>query len=174
MHPVEDRAPRRSRARGGRTQEGRPRLAGGRPTGAAAVLAAAVLLAGCGSGGGSGGGTASASASSDPSLGTVTVAEDGVQEVTIQTPDDYVFVPDTFTVAPGRVRLTVESTATQATHNFRFTPGAGVEEISEEIPLLTAGQTETIEFEVAAPGEHPFECSFHVQLGQVGVMTVRG
>jgi plastocyanin len=28
--------------------------------------------------------------------------EDGVQEVTIQTPDDYVFVPDTFTVAPGR------------------------------------------------------------------------
>ncbi len=141
-----------------------------------AVLAAGVL-AGCGSDGGSGGGTGGGTAapsSSDPSLGTVTVAEDGVQEVTIQTPDDYVFLPDTFTVAPGRVRLTVQSTASQATHNFRFTPGAGVEEISEEIPLLAAGQTETIEFEVTLPGEHPFECSFHTQLGQVGVMTVRG
>jgi plastocyanin len=141
-----------------------------------AVLAAGVL-AGCGSDGGSGGGTGGGTAapsSSDPSLGTVTVAEDGVQEVTIQTPDDYVFLPETFTVAPGRVRLTVQSTASQATHNFRFTPGAGVEEISEEIPLLAAGQTETIEFEVTLPGEHPFECSFHTQLGQVGVMTVRG
>ena len=136
---------------------------------AGAVLAVA-LLAGCGS---DDGGSA-ATPSTDPSLGTVTVAEDGVQEVTIQTPDDYVFVPDTFTVAPGRVRLTVQSTATQATHNFRFTPGAGVEEIPEEIPLLAAGDTETIEFEVTTPGEHPFECSFHVQLGQTGVMTVRG
>ncbi|MGY1786995.1 cupredoxin domain-containing protein [Geodermatophilus sp. SYSU D00698] len=136
-----------------------------------AVLAAGVL-AGCGSG--DDGGGAAAPSSPDASLGTVTTAEDGVQEVTIQTPDDYVFVPDTFTVAPGRVRLTVQSTATQATHNFRFTPGAGAEEIPEEIPLLAAGETETIEFEVTAPGDHPFECSFHVQLGQTGVMTVRG
>jgi plastocyanin len=146
-------------------------------TRAVAAAVAAVLLAGCGSGDGSGDGSDGATAaapSSDPSLGTVTVAEDGVQEVTIQTPDDYVWLPETFTVAPGRVRLTVESTATQATHNFRFTPGAGVEEISEEVPLLAAGQTETIEFEVTVPGDHPFECSFHVQLGQVGVMTVRG
>ncbi|MGY1733583.1 cupredoxin domain-containing protein [Geodermatophilus sp. SYSU D01045] len=138
---------------------------------AGAVLAAGVL-AGCGSGGDDGGTAAQPSAGAAP--GTVTTAEDGVQEVTIQTPDDYVFVPDTFTVAPGRVRLTVQSTATQATHNFRFTPGAGVEEIPEEIPLLAAGATETIEFEVTAPGDHPFECSFHVQLGQTGVMTVRG
>jgi plastocyanin len=140
---------------------------------AGAVLAAGVL-AGCSSDGGSDDGGTAAAPSADPSLGTVTLAQDGVQEVTIQTPDDYVFVPDTFTVAPGRVRLTVESTAAQATHNFRFTPGAGVEEIPEEIPLLAAGQTETIEFEVTVPGDHPFECSFHVQLGQVGVMTVRG
>ncbi len=147
----------------------------------AAAAVAAVVLTGCGSGDGSGdgpgdgtGGGSAAAPSADPSLGTVTVAEDGVQEVTIQTPDDYVFVPDTFTVAPGRVRLTVESTATQATHNFRFTPDAGVEDIPEEIPLLAAGQVETIEFEVTVPGEHPFECSFHTQLGQLGVMTVRG
>jgi len=28
------------------------------------------------------------------------------------------------------------------------------------------------EFEVTSPGEYPFECSFHLQLGQVGAMTV--
>jgi hypothetical protein len=32
----------------------------------------------------------------------------------------------------------------------------------------------TIEFEVTAPGDYPFECSFHLQLKQVGTMTVRG
>ena len=40
--------------------------------------------------------------------------------------------------------------------------------------LLAAGETRTIEFEVTVPGEHPYECSFHVQLGQTGVMTVSG
>ena len=135
------------------------------------LLLAAGLLSGCGSDGGR---CSAAPATTDPSLGTVTVAEDGVQEVTIQTPDEYVWLPETFTVAPGRVRLTVESTATEATHNFRFTPEAGAEEIPEEIPLLAAGESRTIEFEVTVPGEHPYECSFHVQLGQTGVMTVSG
>ncbi|MGY1671165.1 plastocyanin/azurin family copper-binding protein [Geodermatophilus sp. SYSU D00710] len=135
-----------------------------------AVLAAGTL-AGCGSGDDDG---AAAAPSTDPSLGRVTVAEDGVQEVTIETPDDYVFVPETFTVDPGRVRLTLTSTAEQMTHNLRFRPGAGPEEITEEIPLLAPGESETIEFEVTAPGDHPFDCTFHIQLGQVGVMTVRG
>jgi plastocyanin len=141
---------------------------------APAALAGAVLAAGLLAGCGSDGGGSAATPSTDPSLGTVTVAEDGVQEVTIQTPDDYVFVPETFSVDPGRVRLTVTSTAEQMTHNLRFRPGAGPEEISEEIPLLAPGESRTIEFEVAAPGDHPFDCTFHIQLGQSGVMTVRG
>ena len=134
------------------------------------AAAAAVLLAGCG-GGGETAGQAPAP-SSAPALGTVTTAPDGVQEVTLQTQDDYVFTPATFTVAPGRVRLTVANVARQLTHNFRFTPDAGPEPILEEIPLLAPGESRTIEFTVTAPGEHPFECSFHTQLGQVGTMTV--
>ena len=141
---------------------------------APAALAGAVLAAGLLAGCGSDDGGSAATPSTDPSLGTVTVAEDGVQEVTIQTPDDYVFVPETFSVDPGRVRLTVTSTAEQMTHNLRFRPGAGPEEISEEIPLLAPGESRTIEFEVTAPGDHPFDCTFHIQLGQSGVMTVRG
>ncbi len=157
--------------RGTRGRAGRvPALLGG-------LLLAAGVLAGCGTDGGTGGGSGGAGASaqpSDPSAGTVTTAPDGVQELTVETPDDYVFVPDSFTVAPGRVRLTVTSTAEQMTHNFRFRPGAGPEEIAEEITLLAPGESRTIEFEVTVPGEHPFDCTFHVQLGQSGVMTVSG
>ncbi len=136
---------------------------------AAAIAAAVVLLAGCGGDDGGGGGAAP---SADPSLGTVTIAADGVQEVTIETPDDYVFLPATFTVAPGPVRLTVRNTAEQMVHNFRFTPETGPAEITEEIPLLQPGESDTIEFEAPAVGDYPFDCSFHLQLGQVGTMTV--
>jgi plastocyanin len=131
-------------------------------------------LAGCGSGDDGGGGTAAASTSADADLGTVTVAADGVQEVTLQTQDDYVFTPDHFTVKPGQVRLTVRNVATQLTHNFRFTPGGGPEAIGADIPLLAPGDSKTVAFTVTATGDYGFECSFHTQLGQVGTMTVSG
>lgn len=107
-------------------------------------------------------------------LGTAHTDSDGVQEVTLQTQDDFRFTPDHFTVAPGRVRLTVTNVGKQLTHNFRFTPGKGPAPITAEIPLLTPGQKETIDFTVTTPGDYGFECSFHVQLGQIGTMTVRG
>lgn len=128
------------------------------------------MLAGCGGEPSSG----PAPGTAAPGVGTVTPAADGVQEITLQTQDDYEFTPDTFTVAPGRVRLTVANVARDMTHNFRFTPDEGPAPIGTEIPLLTAGQEVTIEFEVTEPGDYPFECSFHIQLGQVGTMTVRG
>jgi plastocyanin len=151
------------------------RLAAGPCKKAAVVAAAMVLLpialAGCG--GGDSPGSAAAPTTAE-GVGTVTVAPDGVQEITLQTQDDYVFVPDHFTVDPGTVRLTVVNVAAQMTHNFTFTPDEGPEPIDASISLLAPGQEMTIDFEVAAPGDHPFECSFHVQLGQVGTMTVRG
>jgi plastocyanin len=128
------------------------------------------VLAGCG---GEDDGRSAASPSTVPGVGEVTTGPDGVQEVTVQTQDDYVFVPDSFTVDPGTVRLTVVNVAEEMTHNLEFS-GGGPEEISEGISLLAPGEEKTIEFTVTAPGDHPFECSFHVQLGQVGTMTVRG
>jgi len=107
-------------------------------------------------------------------VGAVSTTAEGVQEITLETGDDYVFTPATFTVAPGTVRVTVRNVAEQLTHNFVFTAGKGSEEITEQIPVLAPGQTETIEFTVTAPGDHPFECSFHAALGQVGTMTVSG
>jgi plastocyanin len=109
-----------------------------------------------------------------PGVGTVTTDADGVQEITLQVQDDYVFTPDAFTVRPGQVRLTVINVGEQMVHNFRFRPDSGPAPIEEQIDILPAGEEETIEFEVSAAGKYPFECSFHVQLGQVGTMTVSG
>ena len=136
------------------------------------LLVLPAVLAGCG--GEPDGGPADAQPTAGPGVGTVTTAADGAQEITLQTQDDYVFTPDAFTVDPGTVRLTVVNVAKDLTHNFRFTPDEGPTAIGPEIPLLTAGQEVTIEFEVTEPGDYPFECSFHIQLDQVGTMTVRG
>ena len=108
----------------------------------------------------------------DAAPGTVTVAPDGTQEVTLVVRDDYDFLPERFTVEPGRVRLTLSSKAQELTHNFRFTPGAGPAEIGEEIPIVAPGDSDTIEFAVERPGDYQYECSFHVALGQIGMMTV--
>ena len=110
---------------------------------AAGLIAAAVVtagaLAGCG-GDSPGGGDGSSSAPSD--VGTVTVAEDGVQEITLQTQDDYVFVPDRFTVDPGKVRLTVVNVAEQMTHNLEFDEGEGPEPLDAGISLVAPGEEE--------------------------------
>ena len=153
---------------------GRRAVLGGRRGGsslAVGLVLATGVLVGCG---GADAGSEPASPSGGKALGVVTTAPDGVQEVILQTQDDYVFTPDRFTVAPGKVRLTVVNAAEQFTHNFRFTPDQGPAPIEPGIPLLAPGESETVEFTVEQPGTYPFECSFHIQLDQVGAMTVRG
>jgi plastocyanin len=137
-----------------------------------AIAAAALVLSGCGGGGEP---ASDAAPSTRPGVGVVTTATDGVQEITVQVQDDYTFVPDTFTVAPGAVRLTLLNVARDMTHNLEFVEGEGPEPIGAGIDFLgPGGQEVTIEFEVTAEGDHPFTCTFHTQLGQNGVMTVSG
>ena len=143
-------------------------LRGGRALLGLVVLSG--VLAGCG-GGDDGAG---ASPSTAPGVGEVTTGPDGVQEITVQTQDDYVFVPDSFTVDPGEVRLTLVNVAEEMTHNLEFTDEQAPAPIGAGIDLVAPGQEITIDFEVAEPGAYPFACTFHVQLGQVGTMTVRG
>ena len=130
------------------------------------VAAALALLVGCGEEPGP------PATEARPGVGEVTTGADGVQEITLQTQDDYLFLPDSFTVEPGTVRLTVINVGEQMVHNLRFTPGEGPADIGAQIDLLAAGQEATIEFEVTEPGDYLYECTFHVQLDQVGTMTV--
>jgi plastocyanin len=139
--------------------------------GSAAVLGAGAL-AGCGAAEEPAAG--GAAPTTRAGVGVVTTAADGVQEITLQTQDDYTFVPDSFTVAPGTVRLTLLNAAQDMTHNLEFDEGAGPERLEAGIDFLGPQQEETIEFEVTAEGEHPFTCTFHTQLGQNGTMTVAG
>lgn len=134
-----------------------------------ALVVGSALLAGCGN---SQPALPEVTRTAGAEVGAVRTAPDGFQEITLETGDDYVFTPDTFTVAPGDVRLTLLNSGEQMTHNILFTEGAGPAEITEQIPVLGPGRSETIEFTVTEPGEYPFECSFHVALGQVGTMTV--
>ena len=135
------------------------------------VLAGGALV-GCAPSSSAGG--TSATTSSAAHLGTVTTGPGGVQEVTIETGDNYVFTPDHFTVHTGEVRLTVTNVGHDYSHDFLFTPGKGPAPIPAQIPLLASGQQKTIDFTLTKPGDYPFQCSFHVDLGQVGTMTVTG
>lgn len=149
-----------------------PRTLGvGRCTTAVVIAVSTVVtVAGCGTDDPS----ADASPSTAPGVGVVTTAADGVQEITLQTQDDYTFTPDTFTVAPGSVRLTLVNAAQEMTHNLEFDEGEGPQPIGSGIDFLAPRDEETIEFEVTEPGDYPFACTFHLQLGQTGTMTVAG
>ena len=131
--------------------------------------AGAMVLSACGSDPDESSDDAPADVAAD---GTVSIAPDGTQEVTVLVRDDYDFYPAAFTVTTGRVRLSLISEAKELTHNFRFTPGVGPAEIAEEIPILAPGESDTMEFPVDQLGDYQFECSFHVALGQIGTMTV--
>ena len=100
------------------------------------------------------------------------VGPDGAQAITLTVADDYLFRPDSFTVAPGKVRLMVLSTAEQLTHNFRFTPGGGPAAIEEQVEILPPGSRTRSSSPSIGWGDYAFECPFHVALGQVGTMTV--
>jgi plastocyanin len=136
-----------------------------------AVLVAVAVLSGCSN---SEPALPEATRTTGGDVGAVSTAADGFQEVTLETGDDYVFTPATFTVAPGQVRLTVRNVAEQMVHNFEFSAGQGPAAIVEKIPILAPGDVETIEFTAAATGDYQFECTFHLALGQVGTMTVQG
>lgn len=139
--------------------------------GALALGFSTPLLGACG---GAENRSGSAAAGRTTRSAAVSTADDGRQVVQLTVGDDYVFVPDAFTVAPGAVRVTLTNEAAQLTHNFVFSTGMGPEAITEGIPYLAPGDQLSVDFEVTAVGDYRFECSFHVALGQIGTMTVSG
>ena len=82
---------------------------------------------------------------------------DGVQEITLQTQDDYVFTPDRFTVAPGTVRLTVVNVAKQMTHNLQFTRARARSRSTRGSTSWRPGRRRPSSSRSPCPGDYPFD-----------------
>lgn len=104
-----------------------------------------------------------------PQKDTVTLKPNaaGIQEVEVDTSDDYRFVPSTIKAQPGTIKLTLVNKAKSSTHNLVFKPGGP----TVEIPYLAPQTSKSITFDVTA-GTFPFVCTFHESLGQKGTLIV--
>jgi plastocyanin len=90
-----------------------------------------------------------------------------VQQVTITTDQRYRFTPSTITVHPGRVRITLTHAGTGAPHDWSLTGFP-----DDNVPLVTPGQSKSVEFTAPAPGTYTFVCTIHIAQGQTGTLVV--
>ena len=103
-----------------------------------------------------------------PQTGSTTAsAAAGVQEVVITTDQSYRFKPATITVHPGKVRIVLKHVGTGAPHDWSLRGFP-----ADYVPLISAGQTKSVEFVAPAPGTYRFVCTIHVAQGQTGTLVV--
>ena len=76
------------------------------------------------------------------------------------------FTPDQVHRDAREVRLTVVNVGEPDDAQLRVQARQGPRGIGAAIPLLAPGERKTIEFTVQKPGDYPFQCSFHIQLGR--------
>ncbi len=120
---------------------------------------ASMLLAGC---------QTRSALERNPHTGSTTASVSaGVQEVVITTDQDYRFAPSTITVHPGKVRITLKHVGTGAPHDWSL-----VDFPASYVPLVSAGQTKSVEFVAPAPGTYRFVCTIHIPQGQTGTLVV--
>ena len=104
----------------------------------------------------------------EPHSGSSTATiSNGVQQVTISTDQYYRFSPSTITVRPGKVQITLTHLGTGAPHDWSLTGFP-----DDSVPLVTPGQTKSVEFTAPAPGKYTFVCTIHVAQGQTGTLIV--
>ena len=126
---------------------------------AGCLLLIAVVLAGC---------QRQAAMNREPHNGSSTATlADGVQQVTITADQRYRFSPSTITVHPGKVRITLSHVGTGAPHDWSLTGFP-----DDNVPLVTPGQSQSVEFTAPAPGRYTFVCTIHVTQGQTGTLIV--
>lgn len=102
-----------------------------------------------------------------PQTGDVTVkSTHGVQAITIKATEQFRFVPSTFRVHPGRVRITLDVVG-NTPHDLTFTG-----RLHKAIPLTSHGRSAPLTFSVHRPGRYPFECTIHVAEDMTGTMVV--
>jgi plastocyanin len=104
-----------------------------------------------------------------PHAGVATASTvNGIQEITIEATDNDRFIPSTFYVHPGKVRVTLVHTGTGAPHNFEVT-----KDPADFVPdVYSQGQRGSDTFIAPEPGRYQFICTIHVEEGQIGTMVV--
>src|SRR5579871_894863 len=106
-----------------------------------------------------GAGQASAPAASGPQAIDMTAAE-------------YVFAPDTLTVHPGEVTITLTNNGPLRQHAFNLKDADGNILVSSD--AADPGTTTTFSFTVTQPGTYTYYCPIdsHADRGEVGTLTV--
>lgn len=123
------------------------------------LLLACTLLAGC---------QTQSAINREPHEGSTTAsATDGVQQVTITTDQHYRFTPSVITVHPGKVKITLSHTGTGAPHDWSLNGFP-----ADNVPLVTPGESKSVEFTAPSPGRYTFVCTIHVAQGQTGTLVV--
>jgi plastocyanin len=127
---------------------------------AAVLLGVVVVLVGCSN--------RTSGVNRRPQAGVTTAAvKSGVQQVTITADDTYRFTPDTITVHPGKVQITLVNKGKGAPHDLSVTGFP-----ADFVPLASTGQTTVAAFTAPAPGRYQFVCTIHVAQGQTGTLVV--
>lgn len=113
----------------------------------AVVLPLVILIAACGSGDGSGGGGSTAVSTPPP-----TVSGGGAAGTSV-TMQNFAFQPNTLTLAPGKVTLTVTN-KDSALHSFTLDDGS----VSQDVQ---PGATEQVTITVPSSGTLAWHCKYH-------------
>jgi plastocyanin len=127
--------------------------------GAVPVVVMVLLLAGC---------QTKSAINREPHTGSTTASVTaGVQDVVITTDQSYRFNPSTITVHRGKVRITLKHVGTGAPHDWSLQGFP-----ADNVPLVSAGQTRSVQFLAPGPGTYKFVCTIHVKQGQTGTLVV--
>ncbi len=166
-----------------------------------AVLAAAALVAACGSAdlivspapSPAASPTAAAAQSADPSpaasvdpssappvaLGFVPGTKANPRSVEITTDDELTFFPNVITVAEGETVTFAITNTGKAAHEFMLGPAADAmadKEGTPEVADILAGETKSLSFTFDGPGPYAFACHEpgHFEAGMLGYIVVVG
>jgi len=128
-----------------------------------AAAAGCLILAACG-----GQPAMPAAQSSRPDQVTVTPGPDGVQVVDIDADDGFRFHPSVVQARPGVLQVTLHHVGTGAPHNW-----VARQPSAAQVPLVRAGESRSVRFRIAQPGDYRFVCTIHEAQGMAGRLVVR-
>ena len=129
--------------------------------GVLAVAGGCLLLAACGAA------RTSGEKAAGPTVAVLSPGADGVQAVEVGVGDNYRFSPSVLDAHVGEIRLTLRHVGNGAPHTLYGADVPGM-----RVPLVRAGQSQTVQFRASHPGSYRFVCTIHEAQGEIGQLVV--